>query len=105
MVSLSRTLLEKDKREKKKGKEWKGLWRIYTRWKNSIKWIKNWCFLCSLKDVIIVIKSGKNSESHVGKEIDDVWLYMLMSWILGWVFGICGLGLLVQITIFYYFNF
>ena len=30
---------------------------------------------------------------------------MLMSWTLGWAFGICGLGLLVQIIIFYYFNF
>ena len=25
---------------------------------NSMKWIRNWCFLCSLEDVI---KSGKNS--------------------------------------------
>ena len=70
-------------------------------WKNSMEWIKNWYFLCSLENVS---KCGKNSESHIGKERDNIWVYMLMSWRLGWVFGICGLGLLVQIIIFYYFN-
>ena len=44
-------------------------------WKNSIEWIRNWYFLCSLKDVIIVIKSGKNPESHIGKEIDNMRFY------------------------------
>ena len=71
-------------------------------WKNSMVWIRNWYFLCSLEDVI---KSGKNHESHIGKERNNIWVYMLMSWTLGWAFGICGLGLLVQIIIFYYFNF
>ena len=51
-----------------------------------------------------VIKCGKNPESHIGKEIDNIRVYMLMSWTLDWAFGICGLGLLVQIIIFYYFN-
>ena len=36
-------------------------------WKNSIEWIRNWYFLCSLEDVI---KCGKNLESHIGKEIN-----------------------------------
>ena len=45
-------------------------------WKNSMEWIRNWCFLYSLKDVI---KSGKNPESHIGKERDNIWVYMLMS--------------------------
>ena len=72
--------------------------KLTTCWKISMEWIKNWCFLCSLEDVI---KSGKNPKSHIGKERDNIWVYMLMSW----DFGICGLGLLVQIIIFYYFNF
>ena len=71
-------------------------------WKNSMVWIRNWCFLCSLEDVI---KSCKNPESHIGNERDNIWVYMLLSWILGWAFDIYGLGLLVQIIIFYSFNF
>ena len=45
-------------------------------WKNNIKWIRNWCLICSLEDVI---KSDKNPESHIGKEIDNIWVYMLMA--------------------------
>ena len=45
-----------------------------------MEWIRNWYFLCSLEDVI---KSGKNPESHIGKEVDNIWVYMLMSWTLG----------------------
>ena len=59
-------------------------------------------FSISLEDVI---KSGKNPKSHIGKEKDNIWVYMLMSWTLGCAFGICGLSLFVQIIIFYYFNF
>ena len=67
-----------------------------------MEWIRNWCFLCLLEDVI---ESDENPESYIGKERDNIWVYMLMSWKLGWAFGICGLGLLLQIIIFYYFNF
>ena len=67
-----------------------------------MEWIRNWCFLCLLEDVI---ESDENPESYIGKERDNIWVYMLMSWKLGWAFGICELGLLLQIIIFYYFNF
>ena len=36
-----------------------------TCWKNSIEWIRNWCFLYSLEDVII---SGEILESHIGND-------------------------------------
>ena len=36
-----------------------------------MEWIKNWCFLCSLEDVI---KSGKNPEFYIRMERDNIWV-------------------------------
>ena len=49
-----------------------------------------------------VIKNDENPESHIEKEINNIWIYMLMTWTLGWTFDICEVGLLIQIIIFYY---
>ena len=60
-------------------------------------WIRIWYFLYSFEDVI---KSGENPEFNIGKERYNIWVYMLISWTLGWdVFGICGLGLLPNYNI------
>ena len=45
-------------------------------------WVnKNWHLICSLEDVI---KSDENPKSHIGKERDNIWVYMLMDRTLGW---------------------
>ena len=44
--------------------------------KIAMEWIRNWYFLCLLEDVI---KSGENLKPHIGKERDNIWVYILMS--------------------------
>ena len=64
-------------------------------WKNSIEWIKNWCFLVYLKMLLKMMKIlSLTSKKKVGL------LVQIMSWLLGWTFDICEVGLLVQIIIF-----
>ena len=75
---------------------WKSLVKFYKLcWKNSIEWIRNWCFLCSLEDVII---SGENLSLTL-EMIEN----MSLSWILGWALGMYGLGPLIQLIIIFYY--
>ena len=50
---------EKNQKEKRTEINFVGFIRVVC-WKNSMKWIRNWYFLCSLEDVII---SGEKTEN------------------------------------------
>ena len=67
--------------------------------KNSIEWIRNWRLICSLEDVI---KSDENLESHIEKERDNIWVYMLMGRTLGWALVYVDWALLSQIFFFFF---